>query len=67
MILLNPKQHDRNYPDERSREVMLKTIEFFERKGKRKLKDDDRERVWYADFLEFVKKERIFATLLTLR
>ena len=65
MILLNPKQHERSYPDERSREVMLKTIEFFEGKGKRKLKDDDRDRVWYADFLEFVKKERIFATLLT--
>ncbi|MDP3936891.1 MAG: acyl-CoA dehydrogenase [Deltaproteobacteria bacterium] len=65
MILLNPRKHDRNYPDERSREVMLKTIEFFESKGKRKLKEDDRERVWYADFLEFVKKERIFATILT--
>ena len=65
MILLNPKQHDRKYADERSREVMLKTIEFFERKGKRKLKHDDRERVWYADFLEFVKQERIFATMLT--
>ncbi len=65
MILLNPKQHDRKYADGRSREVMLKTIEFFERKGKRKLTDDDRERVWYADFLQFVKQERIFATMLT--
>ena len=65
MILLNPKKHDRDYPDERSREVMRKTIEFFERKGKRKLKADDRDRVWYGDFLEFVKKERIFATILT--
>ena len=33
MILLNPKKHDREYPDERSREIMLKTIEFFENKG----------------------------------
>jgi acyl-CoA dehydrogenase len=64
-LLLNPKQHTRNYPDARSREIMLKTIEFFERKGKRKLKEDDRDRVWYADFLDFVKRERIFATLLT--
>ena len=44
---------------------MRKTIAFFEQKGKRRLKEDDRERVWYADFLEFVKNERIFATLLT--
>jgi acyl-CoA dehydrogenase len=65
MILLNPKHHDRAYPDERSRAIMLKTIGFFERKGKRRLTHDDRERVWYADFLEFVKQERIFATLLT--
>ena len=65
MILLNPKQHTRPYPDARSREVMLKTIEFFESKGKKRLKDDDRDRVWYADFLDFVRRERIFATLLT--
>jgi acyl-CoA dehydrogenase len=65
MLLLNPTQHSRHYPDARSREIMLKTIDFFERKGKRKLKEDDRDRVWYADFLDFVKRERIFATLLT--
>ena len=65
MILLNPRKHDRKYPDERSREVMLKTIAFFESKGKTKLKQDDRERVWYSDFLEFVRKEKIFATILT--
>ncbi len=65
MILLNPKKHSREYPDARSTEVMRKTIEFFERKGKRKLKEDDHARVWYADFLEFVKRERIFATMLT--
>ena len=64
MILLDPKHHDRHYPDERSREVMRKTIAFFEEKGKRRLKEDDRERVWYADFLEFVEGKRIFATLL---
>jgi acyl-CoA dehydrogenase len=65
MILLNPNQHTRPYPDERSREIMVKTIEFFERKGKRQLKDDDRERVWYADFLAFQKEEGLFADLLT--
>jgi alkylation response protein AidB-like acyl-CoA dehydrogenase len=29
------------------------------------LKQHDREQVWYSDFLEFVKRERVFATLLT--
>src|SRR5437867_7628428 len=65
MILLNPKQHRRAYRDERSRELMLRTIDFFERKGKRRLKADDRARIWYADFLEFVKQEGIFATICT--
>jgi acyl-CoA dehydrogenase len=65
MILLNPRQHQRYYPDERSREIMLHTIDFFEQKGKRKLKEDDHNRTWYADFLEFQKGERAFATLLT--
>ncbi|MFN2426781.1 MAG: acyl-CoA dehydrogenase [Candidatus Binatia bacterium] len=65
MLLLDPKHHDREYPDERSREVMRAVIDFFERKGKQALKDDDRANVWYADFLEFVKRERIFATMCT--
>jgi acyl-CoA dehydrogenase len=65
MILLNPKKQTYEHLDEKSRSIMLKTIEFFENKGKEKLKDDDHERVWYDDFLEFVKKENIFATLMT--
>ncbi len=65
MILLDPKHHDREYPDARSRDVMRKTIDFFEAKGRKQLKADDRERVWYADFLDFVKREKIFATMLT--
>jgi len=65
MIFLNPKTDKYEHLDERSREIMLKTINFFERKGKQQLKADDHERVWYSDFLEFVKQEKIFATLLT--
>ncbi|NVM02516.1 MAG: acyl-CoA dehydrogenase, partial [Candidatus Helarchaeota archaeon] len=66
MILLNPKKHNREYPDdEKSKEIMLKTIEFFEKKGLAKIKEDDHERVWYRDFLDFIKKEKIFSTLLT--
>ncbi|MHA2129540.1 MAG: acyl-CoA dehydrogenase family protein, partial [Promethearchaeota archaeon] len=64
-ILLNPKNHVRSYPDERSKEIMLQTIEFFENKGKTKVKEDDLKRVWYSDFLEFQKNNKIFAQLLT--
>ena len=65
MILLNPHSPNRYYPDERSRQIMLQTIGFFEHKGIQKIKEDDRNRTWYSDFLEFQKQERIFATLLT--
>jgi acyl-CoA dehydrogenase len=65
MLLLNPKHHDRYYPDDRSLEIMRKTIAWFEARGLRRIKQDDYDRAWYADFLEFVKRERLFATLLT--
>jgi len=44
---------------------MLKTISFFENRGKTKLKEMDHNKIWYSDFLEFVKEEKIFSTLLT--
>ena len=50
MFLLNPKQYDRFYPDDRSRDIMLKTIDFFERKGLARVKEDDRTFKWYGDF-----------------
>ena len=64
-VFFNPRYHTRKYPDARSRDMMLKTIDFFECKGKAKIKEDDRNRTWYADLLEFQKRERLFATLLT--
>ncbi|MBM3124885.1 MAG: acyl-CoA dehydrogenase [Chloroflexi bacterium] len=65
MLLLNPKNITRFYPDEISRQIMLKTIAFFEGKGKRRIKEDDHKRIWYADFIDFQKNEEIFASLLT--
>jgi acyl-CoA dehydrogenase len=64
-MLLNPKTFQSACPDASSREVMRKTIEFFESKGLARIKHDDHERVWYADFLDFVKREKVFSTLLT--
>jgi acyl-CoA dehydrogenase len=64
MILLNPKKYrDRNYPDARSKEIMLKTIEWFENKGLKKQKEQFHSREFSQDFADFVKKERIFETL----
>lgn len=65
MLLLNPKQLVDTHPDPTLREIIRKTVNFFEAKGKKRLKEDDLNRVWYADFIEFIKREKIFATLLT--
>ncbi len=48
MILLNPRKLSRQYSDERSLEVMASTVDFFEKKGKKRLKEDAHQRVWYG-------------------
>jgi alkylation response protein AidB-like acyl-CoA dehydrogenase len=63
--LFNPKTFDGSAFDAETRRVLLATIEWFESRGKQALKESDRKRAWYADFLDFVKRERVFATLLT--
>ena len=65
MVLLNPKKYDRVHKDECSKELMLKVIDFFEKKGKARIKADYHSREWYADFIEFVKDEQVFATMCT--
>jgi acyl-CoA dehydrogenase len=64
-MLLNPTRADFSHLDEASRKIMRQTIAFFEAKGKVKLKRDYFDRTWYADFLDFVGRNQIFATLLT--
>jgi len=64
-ILLHPKKLTQTYADQETRRIMEKTIEFFETKGLARIKHDDHQRVWYEDFLEFQKREQIFAKLFT--
>ena len=64
MILLNPKKYSREVSDDRSRQVMQKTIAFFEDRGLAKLKEDFHERTWYADFIQFMAEEKILATMM---
>lgn len=64
-MLLNPNNLQRQYPDRRSADIMAATVDFFESRGKARLKHDDHERVWYSEFLDHIGRERIFASLLT--
>ncbi|RYZ53685.1 MAG: acyl-CoA dehydrogenase, partial [Proteobacteria bacterium] len=66
MILLNPRKYSRtNEKDPATQKLMEKTIAFFEKKSLKQIKADDQSSVWYQDFLDFVKEEKIFATFLT--
>jgi len=65
MTLFNPKTETFDHLDDASRQIMKKTIAYFEDRGKKQLKDDFHERVWYQDFLDFLHENQIFATLLT--
>ena len=64
-MLLNPKIERFEGLDARSREIMERTVAFFEKKGKEELKTHDRDGTWYRDFLEWNKEVGAFATLLT--
>ncbi|MBB3038293.1 acyl-CoA dehydrogenase family protein [Hoyosella altamirensis] len=63
--LFNPLSPDFSHFDAKTQELFGVTIDFFESRGKDWLKQQDRDRVWYSEFLDLVKKERIFATFLT--
>ncbi|MBT3176218.1 MAG: acyl-CoA dehydrogenase [Desulfobacula sp.] len=65
MTLFNPKTENFDHLDPKSKNIMKKTIDFFENRGKKKLKSDYHEKLWYEDFIEFIKENQIFATLLT--
>lgn len=65
MQLFNPHKPDFAEFDAETRRIFEATIGFFEGKGKEWLLQQDRDRVWFDEFLEFQKKEKVFATLLT--
>lgn len=65
MTLFNPHKPDFAEFDAETRRIFEATIAFFEGKGKGWLLQQDRDRVWFHDFLDFQKREKVFATLLT--
>ncbi len=66
-IILNPKKIVAKYADEETKQIMLKTIDFFEGRGLKKMKDDFHACKWYTEFLDFMKENQIMAKLFTPR
>ncbi len=63
--LLNPSTYQAPGFDEATRRLFRATIEWFEAKGKQATMAEMRSDEWYADFIDFLRSERAFATLLT--
>ena len=63
--LLNPATYDAAEFDDATRRLFRTTIDWFEAKGKIAVMAETRSDEWYGDFIEFLKRERAFATLLT--
>ncbi|WP_179466488.1 acyl-CoA dehydrogenase family protein [Mycolicibacterium vinylchloridicum] len=64
-LLFNPNTYDPRRFDPVTRRQLRALIDWFEERGKTRLLQDDLDAVWVADFLDFIKRERIFATFLT--
>ncbi|RKT52937.1 acyl-CoA dehydrogenase [Saccharothrix australiensis] len=66
-MLFDPRTFDGAHLDPESRRLLRATIDWFEQRGKRRLLADDQARAWYADFLDFAAREKLFATFCTPR
>ncbi|WP_434449491.1 acyl-CoA dehydrogenase family protein [Lentzea sp. E54] len=66
-MLLDPNHYDPAHLDDETRRLLRATVDWFEARGKRQLIADAQDRVWYTEFLDFVKREKLFATFCTPR
>jgi acyl-CoA dehydrogenase len=64
-LLFDPNTYDPSQFDAETCRLLRATIDWFEARGKKRLLDDDLAARWPEDFVEFVKREKLFATFLT--
>lgn len=64
-LLFDPMSYDPQQFDAETCRLLRATIQWFEGRGKKRLLDDDLAAQWPADFVEFVRREKLFATFLT--
>jgi len=64
-LVFNLHTYDPSHFDDETRRLLRATIDWFVNQGKERLLRDYRDCRWYATFLEFVAKERVFADMGT--
>ena len=60
MKLFDNNSVQRQIQDPHTKSLLDKTIKFFRDKGLEQIKKDDSEGVWYEDFLNFIKENKVF-------
>ncbi len=65
ITLFDPAKLDTARFDEETARQLQSLIHWFEDRGKKKLLADDLDAVWTADFLDYVAKQKLFATFCT--
>ncbi len=63
--LFNPAGYDAAEFDPATQRLLRATIDWFEAKGNARVMAETRSDEWYADFVDFLARERAFAILLT--
>ena len=66
MKLFNPNKYDRYHPDQKATQLIAATVDFFEKKGLKAIKEDDQKSLWYDDYLGFVREHQVFSSMLTV-
>lgn len=64
-VLLNPSTYEGPYKDSLTNDKLKKAIEFFEYKGLKEIRDDDKTYTWQGDWIKYQKENGIFSTMLT--
>ncbi len=63
-VLLNPSEYNVKHADEKTHDAMVKTIEYFERKGLQSIREDFKFYRWQEDWIKYQGENKIFSTML---
>jgi acyl-CoA dehydrogenase len=66
-LLLNPNNYSGKHADEKTHNAIIKSIEFFEKKGLKSIREDHKNWIWQEDWIKYQKEHGIFATMLTAK
>jgi len=64
-VLFNPQDYNPNHPDLITTDRIYKTIDFFEKKGLKAIREDDVKLRWQSDWMNYQADHQIFSTMLT--